>query len=193
MNDEPTWRVGELARLTGLTVRTLHHYDSAGLLVPSFRDHAGHRRYTAGDIRRLHHIQMLKSFGLALADIGRLVDGETDPRDLIRVQLDQVNERIAAGYRLRHALLGVLDALARATEPPATRFVEIIEVMTVMDRELTPAQLAEMNENRQRMTEGLTAGQLAEMNRQRADWAASLPPEELAEMYRRRSAQLPTP
>jgi len=179
--------------MTGITVRTLHYYDTAGLLVPSFRDHAGHRRYTAGDIRRLHHIQILKSFGLALADIGQLADGETDPTDLIRIQLDQVNEKIAAGYRLRHALLGVLDALARATQPATTTFIEILEVMTTMDRKLTPEQLAQMNENRKRMTEGLTAEQLAEMNRRRAEWAASLPPEELAEMHRRRSAQLPTP
>jgi DNA-binding transcriptional MerR regulator len=49
-----TWTVGELAVQTGLTVRTLHHYDDIGLARSSRRSSAGHRRYTAGDVRRLH-------------------------------------------------------------------------------------------------------------------------------------------
>ena len=46
-------KVGELARRTGLTVRTLHHYDEVGLLKPSLRSESGHRLYTAGDVARL--------------------------------------------------------------------------------------------------------------------------------------------
>src|SRR5438067_432409 len=122
--------------MTGLTVRTLHHYDKLGLLVPSFRDHAEHRRYTARDVRRLHRILALRGFGLGLADIAQLVDGEADPRRLIRAQLDQVEERIATAYRLRHTLLGVLTALDRAAEPPTGTFIELIEVMTAMERRL---------------------------------------------------------
>jgi DNA-binding transcriptional MerR regulator len=46
-------KVGELAQRTGLTVRTLHHYDAIGLLRPSLHTEAGYRLYTAGDIARL--------------------------------------------------------------------------------------------------------------------------------------------
>ena len=48
------WSVGELARATGVTVRALHHYDEVGLLAPSARTAAGHRRYSDEDLRRLY-------------------------------------------------------------------------------------------------------------------------------------------
>src|SRR5205809_357472 len=82
------WQVGELARATGLTVRTLHHYDGIGLLVPSARNHAGHRRYTDSDVRRLHQIVALRGFGLGLAEIREVLDvSGPDPRDPVRHQL----------------------------------------------------------------------------------------------------------
>jgi hypothetical protein len=62
---EQRWKVGELAARTGLTIRTLHHYDAIGLLVPSVRTESahgsGHRLYTAADVVRLHQIADVKS------------------------------------------------------------------------------------------------------------------------------------
>ena len=49
-------KVGELARRTGLTVRTLHHYDAIGLLRPSERSESGYRLYGDADMRRLYRI-----------------------------------------------------------------------------------------------------------------------------------------
>ena len=46
--------VGAVATLTGVSVRTLHHYDHIGLVVPSVRTPAGYRGYTGADIERLH-------------------------------------------------------------------------------------------------------------------------------------------
>ncbi|MGH3623029.1 MAG: MerR family transcriptional regulator [Sciscionella sp.] len=66
---ERSWRVGELAAETGLTVRALHHYDEIGLLVPSVRGNGGHRHYTESDVRRLHRILALRGFRLSLAEI----------------------------------------------------------------------------------------------------------------------------
>jgi hypothetical protein len=54
--EEMTWKVGELARTTGLTVRTLHHWDALGLPTPSERTPAGYRLYDEGDVRRLYQI-----------------------------------------------------------------------------------------------------------------------------------------
>ncbi len=51
---EQAWKVGTLAKATGLTVRALHHYDHIGLLSPSRRTAAGHRLYTADDVARLY-------------------------------------------------------------------------------------------------------------------------------------------
>jgi MerR HTH family regulatory protein len=58
------WKTGELARETGLTVRTLHHYDQLGLLSPLSRTEGGHRCYTPDDVRRLHRIVALRSLGI---------------------------------------------------------------------------------------------------------------------------------
>jgi MerR family transcriptional regulator, thiopeptide resistance regulator len=67
-------RIGEVAAATGLTVRTLHHYDEIGLLRPSARSDAGYRLYSDGDVRRLYRIVAFRRLGLALDEIGALLD-----------------------------------------------------------------------------------------------------------------------
>src|SRR3990167_6381584 len=76
-------KVGDLARRTGLTVRTLHHYDEIGLLKPSGRSESGYRLYSRADVARLHGIQALRHLGLPLADIAAMLDGSGTPPGLI--------------------------------------------------------------------------------------------------------------
>ena len=59
----PVWKIGELARRTGLTVRTLHHYDEIGLLSPAERSDGGHRVYYEAGVQRLYRIVSLRSLG----------------------------------------------------------------------------------------------------------------------------------
>ncbi|ULE34870.1 MerR family transcriptional regulator [Mycobacterium sp. IDR2000157661] len=66
--------VGTVAALTGVSVRTLHHYDHIGLVVPSVRTPAGYRGYTDADIERLHLVLVYRSVGLALEEIRTLLD-----------------------------------------------------------------------------------------------------------------------
>ncbi|MGH3674616.1 MAG: MerR family transcriptional regulator [Mycobacterium sp.] len=66
--------VGAVATLTGASVRTLHHYDHIGLVVPSVRTPAGYRGYTDADIERLHLVLVYRSVGLPLDEIGTLLD-----------------------------------------------------------------------------------------------------------------------
>ena len=61
-------QVGELAKRAGITVRTLHHYEQTGLLLPSARSAAGYRLYNLADVQRLHMIQALAKAGLELAE-----------------------------------------------------------------------------------------------------------------------------
>ncbi|WP_370664993.1 MerR family transcriptional regulator [Streptomyces sp. IBSBF 2507] len=68
---EGTRRIGALARETGLSIRTLRHYDRPGLLTPSARTEGGHRCHDADDVRRLHRLLALRSFGLPPARIRR--------------------------------------------------------------------------------------------------------------------------
>ena len=76
--DERRWKVGELAAVTGVTVRTLHHFDEIGLLRPAERSAAGHRSYTTSDVQRLYRILALRQVGLSLSEIATSLDSEVD-------------------------------------------------------------------------------------------------------------------
>ena len=67
-------QIGELARRTGLTHRTLRHYDDLGLVVPSGRTGGDYRQYSPDDVRRLLAVQQLKSLGLSLGEIRAALD-----------------------------------------------------------------------------------------------------------------------
>jgi DNA-binding transcriptional MerR regulator len=190
--EQRTWRVGDLADSTGLTVRTLHHYDEIGLLRPSGRDSAGYRRYDAADLRRLHQIVALRGFGLSLAEIGDLLDGSVaDPRDLLRDQLDQLAARIRAAERARWTLLRVLAALDDRVEPDTQALIDVIGVTNAMDQPLTPAQVRQMQADRAAKLAAMTPEEIARLNAHRQQTAARLTPEELAEMNARRRALMP--
>src|SRR5215471_16930299 len=68
-----TWKVGALAKATGLTVRTLHHYDNIGLLHPSARLAGGHRLYDADDVARLYRIIRLRQLGFPLSQVAEVL------------------------------------------------------------------------------------------------------------------------
>ncbi|MFD0867284.1 MerR family transcriptional regulator, partial [Tessaracoccus lubricantis] len=93
----PEWlRIGEVSRLTGLTHRTLRHYDDLGLLVPSGRSYSDYRLYSAADMERLLAIQHLKSLGLSLDEVRQVLDEPgTDAADLIDRHIAAVEETLA--------------------------------------------------------------------------------------------------
>ena len=186
-------RIGDLARDTGLTVRALHHYDRLGLLTPSARTAGGHRCYTAGDVRRLHRIVALRSFGLSLDEIGAILDADPDqdPVDVVRRQVALVEERIRRATELRSRLLDVLDALGRLAEPSTTQFLRLIEETTTVNQPLTPEQIGELIEARRTGMAQLSDEEKADMNRRRAEGAAALSEEELARMAEKRRQLLP--
>ncbi|GLZ39090.1 MerR family transcriptional regulator [Actinokineospora sp. NBRC 105648] len=185
------WRVGELARRTGVTVRALHYYDRLGLLVPSARTAGGHRGYTGADVRRLHHILALREFGLSLAEIGAALDQPTDPVELVRRQLAVAEERIRAARALHLRLLRLHTALADRATPSAEEFVELIEEMTTMTQRLTPDQVTRLAAARAEAMATLTPQQLAELSRKRAEALAAMTPEEVADLQRVRREQMP--
>ncbi|MGW0810429.1 MerR family transcriptional regulator [Nonomuraea sp. NPDC002799] len=170
---ERTWRIGELARETGLTVRTLHHYDRLGLLSPLSRTEGGHRSYTSGDVRRLHRIVALRSLGISLEEIGTLLDGEPDPTGLLRHQLEVVEERIRNARDLRARLLDALTDLGRNTEPSVPQLLHIIEETVAMNEPMTPTQFAELKEQLQRRVRDLGDEDFAALSRKKEDaWNA---------------------
>ncbi|WP_395401709.1 MerR family transcriptional regulator [Pseudoduganella sp. UC29_106] len=138
-------KVGELASRSGLTVRTLHHYDSIGLLTPSARSDAGYRLYNRNDIARLHRIQALRRFGMALADIAAFLDSpDASPAAIIGRQIAALDQQIADAAALRAQLAQMQDQLQRGEEPELSAWLTSLEHMTMHDKYFTKAEQQQM-------------------------------------------------
>jgi DNA-binding transcriptional MerR regulator len=136
------WKVGELAKRTGLTVRALHHYDEIGLLRPSLHTGSGHRLYTARDVARLQRIVSLRQVGLALDEIRDCLDRPGfSPLEVIRLQVARLRDRIAMQQRLCDRLEAVAARLHEAEEVSADEFIAMIEEMTMFEKYYTPEQM----------------------------------------------------
>jgi DNA-binding transcriptional MerR regulator/uncharacterized damage-inducible protein DinB len=128
---------GELASASGLTVRTLHHWEELGLIAPSARTVGGHRRYGANDITTLYRVVALRQLGVALRDIRRVLAEDVTVTDTLRRQLDDTEARLDSLHQLLNRLrrsvaaiddndldaAGLLDLVAetvRASPPPTS-------------------------------------------------------------------------
>ncbi|MGW0484632.1 MerR family transcriptional regulator [Nonomuraea sp. NPDC003214] len=93
--------IGEVARRSGVSARMLRHYDALGLVRPTGRTSGGYREYAAEDIRRIFHIESLRSLGLSLRDVGRALDDpDFTPDALVDDLIRRTQERIAAETEL---------------------------------------------------------------------------------------------
>ncbi|WP_094980382.1 HEAT repeat domain-containing protein [Rhodococcus pyridinivorans] len=103
--------IGKVSRRSGVSSRMLRHYDRLGLVTPTGRTSGGYREYTEDDLRRLFHVESLRSLGLSLNEVGRAL-GEPDfaPADLVQELIRHTRERIAAETELLARLEGVDSA-----------------------------------------------------------------------------------
>jgi DNA-binding transcriptional MerR regulator len=152
------WKVGELAERTGLTVRTLHHYDAIGLLSPSGRTDSfhgsGHRLYTAADISRLQQVVSLKQLGFSLDQIREyLARADYDPRQVVRMHLAQVRGQAAELKRLEEKLAALANALDVAEVVSADEFLSTIEEMAMIEKYYTPEQMEYLQTRREQVGE----------------------------------------
>ena len=150
MPDLPTrYRIGAVARKTGLTVRALRHYDAIGLLTPALRSDAGQRLYARRDLMRLQRIVSLRALGLSLAGIADALDRD-DPTDLIGRHVAHLRERIKADQQA----LGKLERIAHRLHEPSVASEDLftfITLSTMIDRHYTPEELAQLEERSKRM------------------------------------------
>jgi MerR family transcriptional regulator, thiopeptide resistance regulator len=110
MGADVNYSAGQVARFAGVTVRTLHHYDEIGLLRPSARTGAGHRRYDDADLDRLQQIRFYRELGFPLEEVAVLLDDpDADPMEHLRRQHGLLTTRIE---RLR----AMAEAVAHAME-----------------------------------------------------------------------------
>lgn len=114
METDTALTVGRIARLAGVTVRTMHHYDEIGLVVPSERSDAGYRLYGHAEIERLQEVLFFRELGLGLDEIKTIVDQPgysrqaalQRQRDLLMAKADR--------------LLGMVDAVDAAINAERT-------------------------------------------------------------------------
>jgi DNA-binding transcriptional MerR regulator len=138
-------KVGELAALARLTVRTLHHYDSIGLLQPSARSDAGYRLYDRDDVARLHQIQALRSFGMSLADIGLYLDSpEGSPLAVVERQLALLERQMREAEQVRKHLLRLRTELANGGQPDLSTWLDSLEQMSMYEKYFTKDELARL-------------------------------------------------
>ncbi|GAA0686615.1 MULTISPECIES: MerR family transcriptional regulator [Streptomyces] len=96
-----SYSVGQVADFAGVTVRTLHHYDKAGLLSPSDRSPAGYRLYGEADLVRLQQILFYRELGFPLEEIASLLDDpQANALERLQDRLRRLNEEIARLRRL---------------------------------------------------------------------------------------------
>jgi len=131
-SSEKLFQARKFAELTGVTVRTLHHYDHLGLLKPSRYSGAGYRLYRESDVARLEQIVALKFIGFSLNEIKELLNrGPIDLKTTLRQQREAITEK-------RQRLDLAIQAIQRAEYVVGTSkehgwetFVKIIEVINM--------------------------------------------------------------
>ena len=170
-------KIGALAKHTGLTIRTLRHYDDIGLLVPSHRSEAGYRLYGDDDVARLHRIQALKQLGLGLAEIGEtLATNGTDLGDIIARQLAELDRQAEQVGKLRAQLLHLQAQMAQGSKPEMADLLITLELMTMYEKYFNPDELKTLEAHRQQAGPDLDDRWAALMQSLRALMEQGVPP-----------------
>ncbi len=145
-------KVGDLAKQTGLSVRTLHYYDEIGLLQPRDVTSSGHRVYGADELARLQRIKSLRQLGFSLDEIRACLDApEFSAHRVIELHIKRLREQIGEQERLV-GLLETLDASFEAgTIASPDELIRAIESMTSLEREFTAEEWTEIKERGERL------------------------------------------
>jgi DNA-binding transcriptional MerR regulator len=136
MDGDRLYSIGELARLTGVTVKTIRFYSDRGIVVPTDRSPAGYRMYGIGAVARLELVRTLRDLGVDLAMVRKVIDRELSLSALATVHAEALRVQIHT-LRLRRA---VLTAAAERNSTP--------EEMNLMH------QLAKLSERQRRLLIG---------------------------------------
>jgi MerR family transcriptional regulator, thiopeptide resistance regulator len=124
-------RIGELARRTGLTVRTLRYYEEVGLFGPADRSPSGQRIYGPADVERLYQVALLRSLGLPLDDVrAGLASDPESLRTLMDEHIASLDAQLAAQQRLRSRLAHVVDQLDSPADTTGA-LLNVLEDMTM--------------------------------------------------------------
>jgi len=133
--------VSQVARRTGVTVRTLHHYEACGLLPPATRSGAGYRLYGGAELRRLQHIVSLKALGFTLDAIRASLDADAPTlAEALLQQVARLRETIARQHELLARLEKLEQRLAAGEVIDGNTLLSTIEASTIMENYLSDEQ-----------------------------------------------------
>ncbi|MFG1965380.1 MerR family transcriptional regulator [Nonomuraea sp. NPDC049028] len=136
-----SFSVGQVSRLAGVTVRTLHHYDDIGLLSPGERTAAGYRRYTEADLVRLQQVLLYRELGFALEEAAVILD---EPRADELTHLRRRHELLVRrSERLSEVIAAVERAMQAHTMSVALSPAERLEVFGGFRPEVHEAEVHE--------------------------------------------------
>ena len=138
-------QVGELAKRAGITVRTLHHYEQTGLLLPSARSAAGYRLYNLADVQRLHMIQTLAKAGLELAEIRDFLKQRSlSLAELLDGQITLLDKQLRSIHTLRNRLVELRTGLTDDATPDLESWLQTLELMNMYDRWFSKEELQQL-------------------------------------------------
>ncbi|MBD1922557.1 MerR family transcriptional regulator [Funiculus sociatus GB2-A5] len=143
-------KVGDLAKQTGVSVRTLHYYDEIGLLSPSRRTETGYRLYIEDDIIRLQQIVSLRQIGFSLEQIRECLEqSQFSPHHVVQLHLSKLKEQMELQQQLYARLEAIAAHLQSAETISIEEFIQLIEVTMMVENYYTPEQLDYLQERRQ--------------------------------------------
>ena len=119
------YTTGEIAKLCGVSVRTVQYYDTRGILTPSGLSEGGRRLYSEDDFKRMKMICFLRDAGISINSIGELLSGD-DPGSVISVLLEQQERLLKDEIGERQAKLDLLDGISRELKSVENFSVESI-------------------------------------------------------------------
>ncbi|RXZ78883.1 MerR family transcriptional regulator [Paenibacillaceae bacterium] len=137
-----TWKIGELAKLTGLTIRTLQYYDQIGLYRPSGHSSSKNRLYTEGDILKLQHVLSLREIGLSLEQIKATLKGDQiSLHEIMTLQIAKLKDNIINQQNRLHKLEAMAKLVDQTESLTVEHYTHLLGLMRMMHVEERSAHL----------------------------------------------------
>lgn len=156
------WSIQQVAKMSGVTARTLRHYDDIGLLTPARFATNGYRYYERPQILRLQQILLLRELGLDLATIGAVIDAEHDPVDALRRHHRRLLDERGRLDRLAATVEATIAHLEKGTDMPPEKLFKGFE--------FSHEYVAGVEASEVERTGNAEQPELAEVKRNIADW-----------------------
>lgn len=143
------WKVGDLSRESGVTVRTLHHYDEIGLLKPAFVTNAGHRMYGQAELQKLQQIRSLQQVGFSLDTIRDILrEQRLSALQIVDMHLSTIREELNARNNLLEKLQRLHSQLQAMVDVTVADLLQLLEGMNMLEKYYTPEQLKQLEERK---------------------------------------------